>query len=75
MKPDADDDSREAAIAEGLRQRDPAVLRLVAEALLHARPDLASALPAATRTELAAALSGGMAQAGGRLAAIAPRYG
>ena len=73
-KPDLDDETREELIARGLEQRDPGVIRLVAEALTQARPELAHALPDATRTKLVELLERGMHGAGGALAAIAPRY-
>lgn len=74
VKPELPDDERERRIARGLRQRDPAVIRVVAEALVAGGADVAQALPADTRAELIAALQEGMAEPGGALAAIAPRY-
>jgi hypothetical protein len=74
LKPHLDDESREELIARGLEQRDPGVIRLVAEALTRAGPELASALPDTTRTKLVELLERGMQEPGGALAAIAPRY-
>lgn len=74
LTPELPADERERLIARGLRQRDPAVIRMVAEALVAAGPALAEALPATLRAELAAALGEGMAEPGGALAAIAPQY-
>ncbi|MFL5807374.1 MAG: hypothetical protein ACJ8CR_37300 [Roseiflexaceae bacterium] len=74
VKPELDDERREQLIARGLKQRDPGVIRLVAEALTQAGPDLARALADATRTQLVALLESGMQEPGGALAAIAPRY-
>ncbi len=74
VKPELDDERREQLIARGLEQRDPGVIRLVAEALTQAGPDLARALPDATRTQLVALLESGMQEPGGALAVIAPRY-
>jgi hypothetical protein len=74
VKPDLDDEGREELIARGLEQRDPGVVRLVVEALMQAGPELAGALPDATRTKLVELLERGMHDSGGALAAIAPRY-
>lgn len=68
VRPDADDDARGAAIQRGLAADDPQVQALVADLLLALGPQLAQALPPAYRP----ALTQGMQQAGGRLAAIAP---
>ena len=74
VKPDLDAGERERRIAKGLNDRDPAVIRLVAEALANAGPDVARAIPDATRAELIDALGQGMQAPGGALAAIAPGY-
>lgn len=74
VKPDLDQGERELRIAQGLKARDPGVIRLVAEALADAGPDVARAIPDATRAELIDALKLGMHEPGGALAAIAPRY-
>ena len=74
LTPELPADERERLVARGLRQRDPAVIRMVAEALVAAGPALADALPAGLRAELAAALGEGMAEPGGALAAIALQY-
>jgi hypothetical protein len=65
---------REALIERGLTQGDQSVLAAVAAALVQAGPEVARALPATQRAELIDGLQHGMAQAGGPLAAIAPRY-
>ncbi len=74
VKPDLDEGERERKIAQGLKDHDAGVIRLVAEALTAAGPDLAQALPDATRAELIAALEQGMREAGGPLDAIAAPY-
>ncbi|MDQ2998742.1 MAG: zinc ribbon domain-containing protein [Chloroflexota bacterium] len=74
VKPDLDAGERELRIAEGLKQRDPGVIQLVAEALASAGPDVARAIPDQTRAALIDTLGQGMQAPGGALAAIAPRY-
>lgn len=74
VKPETDDETRAEQIAAGLAARDPQMVRLVAEALTQAGPDLAAALPDHTHQTLIAALQQGMTQSGGALAAIAPAY-
>lgn len=74
ITPDLADERREELIARGLAQRDPAVIRLVAEALTQAGPELARAIPDATRAQLVDLLERGMRESGGALATIAPVY-
>ncbi len=74
VRPNLDDGERERQIAQGLKARDPAVIRLVAEALAGAGPDVARAIPESTRAELIDALKLGMQEPGGALAAIVPGY-
>ncbi|MDQ2998491.1 MAG: hypothetical protein M3R61_15765 [Chloroflexota bacterium] len=74
VKPDLDAGERERKIAAGLKQRDPGVIQLVAEALADAGPDVARAIPDQTRAELIDALGQGMQAPGGALAAIVPHY-
>ena len=68
------DRERRKLIQQGLQAGDPQVQTLVAGAMVYAGPDVAGALPLADRTDLVAALEQGMREAGGPLAAIAPRY-
>lgn len=74
VKPDLDAGERERTIAQGLKDRDPGVIRLVAEALAGGGPDVAKAIPEPTRAELIGALRQGMQEPGGALAAIAAPY-
>jgi hypothetical protein len=74
VKPDLDAGERERMIAQGLTERDPGVIRLVAEALAAAGPDVARAIPDSTRTELVDAFRQSMQTTGGALAAIAAPY-
>lgn len=78
IKPDLDEGRRARLIAKGLKEHDPGVIRLVAEALANAGPNVARAIPdstrAALRAELIDALKLGMLESGGALAEIAPRY-
>ncbi len=74
IKPDQDDDTRADTIVRALEARDPATGALVATALIDAGPEVAQALPEAGRDVLLGGLEAGMRQAGGALAAIAPRY-
>jgi hypothetical protein len=74
IKPGQDDQSRQQAIITGLKTRDPAVVRLVAEALIEAGPALAQALPEDARADLIAVLAQGMREPGGALAEIAASY-
>ncbi|MEI8166711.1 MAG: hypothetical protein WCG26_10030, partial [Chloroflexales bacterium] len=68
------DRERRKLIQQGLQAGDPQVQTLVAGAMVYAGPDVAGALPLADRTDLVTALEQGMRDAGGPLAAIAPRY-
>jgi hypothetical protein len=69
-----DDDQRTQALEQGLAQHDEDVTTLSAAVLAHAGPDMVQALPQSSREDLIAGLEKAMQEAGGPLAAIAPRY-
>ncbi|MBX0330064.1 hypothetical protein K2Z83_20560 [Oscillochloris sp. ZM17-4] len=61
-------------LEQGLADRDRGALAVAAATLAAAGPQVAAALPDASRDQLAATLGQGMAEAGGPLAALAPAY-
>jgi hypothetical protein len=72
--PALDDLERDILLEDALKQGDPDAQGLTAALLLNQGPTVAQALTEATRQELTDQLAEGMQQAGGPLAAIAPRY-
>jgi hypothetical protein len=72
--PALDDLERDMLLEDALKQGDPDAQGLTAALLLNQGPTVAQALTEATRQELTDQLAEGMQQAGGPLAAIAPRY-
>lgn len=74
VRPGLEEGQRERTIAQGLKNHDPGVIRLVAEALAGGGPEVARAIPEQIRAELIDALRQGMQEPGGALAAIAPGF-
>jgi hypothetical protein len=72
--PALDDLEREASLEQALAQGDLDAQALTAALLTREGATIAQALPEASRNDLTSALGQAMQQAGGPLAAIAPRY-
>jgi hypothetical protein len=70
----ADDDQRSDVLRQELERGNTDVQALTAGLLVHEGATVADALPDASQSEIVSALDTGMKQAGGPLAAIAPRY-
>jgi hypothetical protein len=73
-KPDLDSERREKLIGEGLDQHDSDTLRLVAEALVDAAPEISRTIPDTNRPGVIALLETGMQDSGGVLANISTIY-